>query len=179
MTGDLSGNLFLCNLLNHFHKSSRFKSIHSPSPSQIISIATMSYQTTGIALIAVIFFLIRYLNRTDTPKVKNLPEIPGIPLFGNLLQFGSSHAKVAGELATKYGPVFQVRLGNRVRLLTADKSSATYSRRTADHICKHFRLRPSSVDYEPVSTDLAANIAHLPYGCVVISRFHDRHLTLG
>jgi len=77
----------------------------------------MSYQTTGIALIAVIFFLIRYLNRTDTPKVKNLPEIPGIPLFGNLLQFGSSHAKVAGQLAKKYGPVFQVRLGNRVRLL--------------------------------------------------------------
>jgi hypothetical protein len=80
----------------------------------IIPIATMSYQTTGIALIAVIFFLIRYLNRTDTPKVKNLPEIPGIPLFGNLLQFGSSHARVAGQLAKKYGPVFQVRLGNRV-----------------------------------------------------------------
>jgi hypothetical protein len=30
------------------------------------------------------------------------------------LQFGSNHAKVAGELAKKYGPVFQVRLGNRV-----------------------------------------------------------------
>lgn len=85
----------------------------------------MSYQTTGIALVAVIFFLIRYLNRTDTPKVKNLPEVPGIPLFGNLLQFGSDHAKVAGELAKKYGPVFQVRLGNRVGFLSADKSGAT------------------------------------------------------
>jgi phenylacetate 2-hydroxylase len=80
----------------------------------------MSYQTIGIALIAAIFFIIRYLNRTDTPKVKNLPEIPGIPLFGNLLQFGSNHAKVAGELAKKYGPVFQVRLGNRVRLHAAE-----------------------------------------------------------
>jgi phenylacetate 2-hydroxylase len=82
----------------------------------------MSFQTTSIAVIAVIYFLIRYLNRTDTPKIKNLPEIPGIPLFGNLLQFGSSHAKVAAQLAQKYGPVFQVRLGNRVCLLSAKKS---------------------------------------------------------
>jgi len=74
----------------------------------------MSYQTTGIALVAFIFLLWKYLNKTDTPKIRNLPEIPGIPLFGNLLQFGSSHAKVAGQLAKKYGPVFQVRLGNRV-----------------------------------------------------------------
>jgi len=74
----------------------------------------MSYQTTGIAFIAIVFLLIKYLNRTDTPKIKDLPEIPGVPLFGNLLQFGSSHAKVAGELAKKYGAVFQVRLGNRV-----------------------------------------------------------------
>lgn len=74
----------------------------------------MTYQTVGIAAAAVVFFLIRYLNKTDTPKIKNLPEIPGVPLFGNLLQFGSSHAKVAGDLAKKYGAVFQVRLGNRV-----------------------------------------------------------------
>ncbi|TVY28201.1 Phenylacetate 2-hydroxylase [Lachnellula hyalina] len=73
----------------------------------------MSYQTISIAIAAVILFIVRYLNRTDTPKVKNLPEIPGVPLFGNLLQFGDSHAKVAGRLAKKFGPVFQVRLGNR------------------------------------------------------------------
>ncbi len=76
----------------------------------------MTLQTTGIALIAFIYFFIRFLNRTDTPKVKNLPEVPGYPLFGSLLEFGNKHAKVAGELAKKYGPVFQVRLGNRVRI---------------------------------------------------------------
>ncbi|RAL59184.1 hypothetical protein DID88_006639 [Monilinia fructigena] len=54
-----------------------------------------------------------YLNRTDTPKIKNIPEIPGYPLFGSLLEFGVSHAKVAKRLAEKYGAVFQVRLGNR------------------------------------------------------------------
>jgi len=78
----------------------------------------MSNQTTGIALIAILVLLWKYFNKTDTPKIKNLPEIPGFPLFGNLLQFGSSHAKVAGQLAKKYGPVFQVRLGNRVGAIT-------------------------------------------------------------
>ncbi|TVY53772.1 Phenylacetate 2-hydroxylase, partial [Lachnellula suecica] len=73
----------------------------------------MSYQTIGIAVISAIYFIIRYLNRTDTKKIKNLPEVPGIPLFGNLLQFGEHHAQVAGKLAEKFGPVFQVRLGNR------------------------------------------------------------------
>jgi phenylacetate 2-hydroxylase len=80
----------------------------------------MTYQVTGLLLIAVIYAILKYVNSTDTPKIKNLPEIPGVPLFGNLLQFGNSHAKVAGELAKKYGPVFQVRLGNRVCAIMLD-----------------------------------------------------------
>lgn len=47
------------------------------------------------------------------PKIKNLPEVPGVPIFGNLLQLGEHHAKVAAKWAKKFGPVFQVRLGNR------------------------------------------------------------------
>lgn len=78
----------------------------------------MSPQAIGIAIIATVFFIVRYLNRTDTPKIKNLPEIPGYPLFGSLLEFGVSHALVAKRLAEKYGAVFQVRLGNRVRHIT-------------------------------------------------------------
>ena len=74
----------------------------------------MGYLNVGIALISVLFFAIRYLNQTDTPKIKNLPEIPGVPVFGNLLQLGSKHAKKAGEWVKQYGPVFQVRLGNKV-----------------------------------------------------------------
>lgn len=74
----------------------------------------MAHQIVGIALIAVFFFVIRYLNRTDVPKIKNLPEVPGVPLFGNLLQLGDEHAKKAAVWAKKLGPVFQVRLGNRV-----------------------------------------------------------------
>ncbi len=74
----------------------------------------MTYQTIGIAVIAVIFFAIRYLNRTDVPKIKGIPEIPGVPIFGNLLQLGEEHAKNAAKWVQQYGPVFQVRLGNRV-----------------------------------------------------------------
>lgn len=65
-------------------------------------------------LLSTIYFVARYLNRTDTPKIKNLPEIPGVPIFGNLLQLGSTHAKVAKGWAKQYGPVFQTRLGNKV-----------------------------------------------------------------
>ena len=60
------------------------------------------------------YFFIRYFNHTDTPKIKNLPEIPGVPLFGNLLQLGQDHARVTAKWAKQYGwPVFQTRLGNR------------------------------------------------------------------
>ena len=74
----------------------------------------MSLQTIALAAVAVAYFIIRYLNRTDIPKIKGLPEITGVPLFGNLLQLGNQHATVAGKWAKKFGPVFQVRMGNKV-----------------------------------------------------------------
>ncbi|RHZ44176.1 cytochrome P450 [Aspergillus thermomutatus] len=73
----------------------------------------MALQTVVIAVLAAVYFLMRYLNRTDIPKIKGLPEIPGVPLFGNLLQLGDQHATVAAKWAKKYGPVFQVRMGNK------------------------------------------------------------------
>ncbi|KAK2784865.1 hypothetical protein FQN52_008801 [Onygenales sp. PD_12] len=73
----------------------------------------MGLQTLAIAAVAVGFFLIRYLNRTDVPKIKNLPEIPGVPVFGNLIQLGEEHARIAAEWVKKFGAVFQVRLGNK------------------------------------------------------------------
>lgn len=75
----------------------------------------MGPQQIAIAVIAVVYFLIKYFNRTDIPKIKNLPEVPGVPIFGNLLQLGDEHARKAREWVKKYGDVFQVRLGNRVR----------------------------------------------------------------
>ncbi|PLB35311.1 cytochrome P450 [Aspergillus candidus] len=100
----------------------------------------MAIQTVAIAAIAVVYFIIRYFNRTDVPKIKGLPEIPGVPIFGNLLQLGDQHATVAGAWAKKFGPVFQVRMGNKrvvfansfdsVRQLWIKDQSALISRPT-------------------------------------------------
>jgi phenylacetate 2-hydroxylase len=61
-----------------------------------------------------VYVLFKYLNRTDQPQIKGLPEVRGWPLFGSLIELGEYHAKVAQDWSKKYGPVFQVRLGNRV-----------------------------------------------------------------
>lgn len=53
-----------------------------------IPLFAMTIQTVAIAVITVVYFIIRYFNRTDVPKIKGLPEIPGVPIFGNLLQLG-------------------------------------------------------------------------------------------
>lgn len=69
----------------------------------------------ALAAVAVYVF-VKYLYATDIPKIKKLPEIPGLPIFGNLVQLGTDHARVAQKWAAKYGPVFQTRLGNKVGL---------------------------------------------------------------
>jgi hypothetical protein len=138
----------------------------------------MAYQTLGFAVIGIVFFLIKYLNRTDVPKIKNLPEIPGVPIFGNLLQFGSAHARVAGGLAKKYGPVFQVRFGNRVGALSANDEVPT-DMRVAYSLCQHFRLSQASLDHQPVLIDLPAYPTYLPHCGLELGRLHHRYLAVG
>lgn len=77
------------------------------------------------AALVVTYLVYRVLYSTDTPKIKGIPEIPGLPLFGSLLELGEHHAKVAQGWAKKYGPVFQVRMGNRVSNLSLVRFSAT------------------------------------------------------
>jgi phenylacetate 2-hydroxylase len=75
----------------------------------------MALPVIYVAAAAVVsVFLYRFLYATDMPKIKGIPEIPGLPLFGSLLELGENHAKVAQGWAKKYGPVFQVRMGNKV-----------------------------------------------------------------
>ncbi|KAM0426605.1 hypothetical protein ACHAPT_008299 [Fusarium lateritium] len=73
----------------------------------------MSSQVLYLAGIVVLYLLVKLLNSTDIPKIKGIPEIPGVPIFGNLIQLGTDHARVAQRWAAKYGPVFQTRLGNK------------------------------------------------------------------
>jgi phenylacetate 2-hydroxylase len=84
----------------------------------------MTLQIIVIAATAVIYFLTRYFNRTDIPKIKGIPEIPGVPIFGNLIQLGVKHATVARKWSKKFGPVFQARLGNR-RVIFANTFEST------------------------------------------------------
>ncbi|KAF9887692.1 hypothetical protein FE257_009645 [Aspergillus nanangensis] len=49
----------------------------------------------------------------DIRYIQGLPSVPSVPIFGNLFQLGSEHPKRLAELSKKYGPVFQIRLGNR------------------------------------------------------------------
>lgn len=67
----------------------------------------------------VIWFLLKYLNSTDIPKIKGLPEPFGWPIFGNLFQLGENHALALLTLSEKFGSVFQIRLGNR-RIVVAN-----------------------------------------------------------
>ena len=53
-------------------------------------------------------------NRTNEPYIKNLASVPGLPIVGNLLQLGTEQPRRLAELSKHYGPVFQIRLGNKV-----------------------------------------------------------------
>lgn len=64
-------------------------------------------------LIALLYTTIKIIDKTNVPKIKGLPEVPGVPILGNLRQLGDNHALNAMKMAKKYGAVFQVRLGNR------------------------------------------------------------------
>ncbi|KAG6088132.1 hypothetical protein E4U31_000270, partial [Claviceps sp. LM219 group G6] len=60
----------------------------------------MSYPIIGIVSVIAIYILVRFLNTTDKPKIKGIPKIPGIPIFGNLVELGTDHARVAQRWAT-------------------------------------------------------------------------------
>lgn len=73
---------------------------------------TIPIYAAGIAVLG--YFLWRLFYGTDKPHIKGLPEVPGLPLVGSLYELGTNHPKVAQQWAKKYGPVFQVRMGNKV-----------------------------------------------------------------
>ena len=69
----------------------------------------MSYIIVASAILVAAFVLTQLLFKTEQARVQGIPEIPGWPIVGNLLQLGSDHAAVCMKWAEKYGPVFQVR----------------------------------------------------------------------
>ena len=170
-------NLSLAPHLATSHLVSRLRQSRTQLQSPLTCI--MQSQAYAFGFLAVVLFAFRYFNHTDTPKIKNLPEIPGVPIFGNLLQLGSHHAKVAGSWVKKFGPVFQVRLGNRVclsgnvHMLHVDRSIV------ANCLCQHFRCCQALMDHKPGGPHLPAEASHLSYRGLQLCRLYYWHFTMG
>lgn len=74
----------------------------------------MAFPIVAITAASVLYLLWKFATQTTQPRIKGLPEIPGLPFLGSLVELGNCHARKAAEWSRKYGPVFQVRLGNKV-----------------------------------------------------------------
>lgn len=99
-----------------------FSSDISATPFSTNLALALTLVTCGISA----FFILFLFDTTDVPYVRNLPSIPGLPIFGNLIQLGVEHPKRLAELSKKYGPVYQMRLGNRVcQLFSKDLYTCT------------------------------------------------------
>lgn len=137
------------------------------------------------AAAVVTFFLYRVLYGTDQPHIKGLPEVQGLPLFGSMYELGENHAKVAQGWVKKYGPVFQVRMGNRVRsfhtfpLQSSDTKRQDLTVVLENRFRKHLRVSPPLLDHAPVRPNLAPNPTHLPHRRLLLPRLHHRDLPLG
>ncbi|KAF4121479.1 phenylacetate 2-hydroxylase [Geosmithia morbida] len=91
----------------------------------------MTIQLAYAVVALILYLLVQYLYATDVPKIKNLPEIPGLPIFGNLVQLGTDHARVAQKWAAKYGPrVIFVNSYEAVRYFWITHQSSLISRPT-------------------------------------------------
>lgn len=69
---------------------------------------------TFILVAIILTALVKEINKTDISKIENLPELPGVSLFGSLFLLSRHHARNCVRLAKDYGDVYQARLGNRV-----------------------------------------------------------------
>lgn len=101
------------------------------------------------ALVALILWL---SDSTDVPFIKHLPSIPGLPIVGNLVQLGTEQPRRLAELSKKYGPVFQIRLGNKVSpsVHMVTKGSLRLTLVPAVRCSEQLRVRQATVDRPPI-----------------------------
>ena len=72
-----------------------------------------------LGVVSLVYFLLKYFDATDVPKIEGLPEAPSWPIYGSLIELGNNHSAAFTRLAKTLGPVFQIRLGNR-RIVVAN-----------------------------------------------------------
>lgn len=76
-----------------------------------------SYPSWVVICGALLVLILWLSDGTDVPFIEHLPSIPSLPIVGSLVQLGTEQPRRLAELSKKYGPVFQIRLGNKVSLL--------------------------------------------------------------
>lgn len=131
----------------------------------------MPSPVVGLAILSALYLVYQYVYKTDTPKIKGLPEIPGWPLFGSLFELGEYHARVAQKWAEKHGPVFQVRLGNRVGLSQSLQPQELFEWRkridsvlpTENRLCELLPICAPLLDNPSVRSHISTNPPYLPH----------------
>lgn len=102
------------------------------------------------ACFTLIVLLVWLFDSTDVPYIKSIPSIPGLPIVGNLIQLGTEQPRRFANLSKKYGPVFQVRLGNKVRSTRTEDSGVASDPLTAICSCEQLRIYQATLDQQPV-----------------------------
>lgn len=159
---------------------------HRLPPSLFLIMEWYALLTTTLVII---YVAIRLLDKSDVPKIKNLPSIPEVPIFGNLLHLGEEHAKNTAKWAKKLGPVFQARLGNRVissnqltpnlQFLGHKLTYACLFSTPEIHFCKHLRFSQAFLDHQSIRSHLTSDNAHVSQRTIKLSGFHYWHLSMG
>jgi hypothetical protein len=142
--------------------------------SEFLSSSIVFYIIAAFAL----FLLQHFTYATDTPYIKNLAQIHGWPVFGSLIELGETHAKVFGVWSKRYGPVFQVRLGNKVRLYPW-RTTAALTLPVASCCCQYIRKCEKALDQQSVCAGLSAHVPYFSLGCLKLPGFYHWYLTLG
>lgn len=98
----------------------------SESTSEVLPLATAGFRVIPrfsgflssfsgcVAIVCGLVVLVLLSDGTDIPYIKRLPSVPGLPIVGSLIQLGTEQPRRLAELSKKYGPVYQIRLGNKV-----------------------------------------------------------------
>ena len=90
--------------------AAEFRAIHVGPLSDLL----FSFSSWLVICAALVLLILWLSDGTDVPFIEHLPSIPGLPVVGNLIQLGTEQPRRLADLSKKYGPVFQIRLGNKV-----------------------------------------------------------------
>ena len=89
---------------------------------------------------------------------------PGRANIWKSLQLGSYNHFAAEKLGKKYGPVFQVRMCNRVSIAIFSSAGERLiiGPQTACRFCEYFRIRQRRLDQPADRHDVSPNPTHIP-----------------